>query len=426
MSRFNRFLEFMLSPLVILFMFVVGGAIGVYFPDAADSLAPYGDLFLNMLMMCVIPLMVAAIANSLAHVLRLHNAKRYFYRMAIVFLVTMFVVSIVSLLVAVFSGVGLDMPDDIKKSLGELVGAQHMVKLEQGNVFETFLLRMSPKNLGVAFAAGDHLSILAFSIYLGLALGLVTRRIGQTTLNFIQGFYHVMLRLISKIIYLLPYALVCIVASEVSKLGYTIFITLGKLVIVCYAGCIAMVIVQVGIVAYRTNIPYFKALASMKDSLVVAFVTSSSFPVIPLAIKAFHEGLRFNEDKANLFFPLGVTFNPQGTTFLIVLVSIYMMHLYKLAITVKVILTIILGSLLVSVAIGGLPFIAGLSMLAILFNPLGLPISVFIVIMVALSNVLDPIVTMANIAGNFMTVTLLPSDDDGYGELLFPHKNLYD
>ncbi len=231
--------------------------------------------------------------------------------------------------------------------------------------------------------------------------------------------------MITSIIYLLPYALVCIVASEVSKLGVNIFYSLGGLIITCYLCSLFAIVFQVLIISRRLNKGFFHVLGSIKESLIVAFVTSNSFAVIPIAIKSFRERLNFNENKTNLFFPLGVTFNPQGTAFLISLITIYMMQVYQLPITVSAVLIIVVGSLFVSVAIGGMPFVAGMSLLAIIFTPLNLPLPVFIVIMAALSNILDPIITAVNIGGNFMTVALLPRDSTDQTDILFPHKSLY-
>jgi Na+/H+-dicarboxylate symporter len=423
MKSVIRFLDWMLNPYIIIGFFVFGGLLGHFFPDFSYGLGPYGELFISLLMFCVLPLMVTAITSGLAHIIRNYHAKAYFLRMVVVFVVTILVFSLLGLLVALVTGLGKGLSTSVLTSLGQLVGDSTQSK--EGHVITQFLQSMTPSNLLYAFAHSINVSILCFSILFGVALGFMTRRTGQATLRFIEAIYHAMLRVITGIIYLLPYALVCITASEVSKLGYGVFYSMGSLILVCYISVLCILLIQIAVTAIRLRQGFFHVLGCLKESLLVAFVTSNSFAVIPLAIQSFRERLNFNENKTNLFFPLGVTFNPQGTAFLIGLVTVYMMHVYQLPITLSAVGVIITGALFASVAIGGLPFVAGMSLLAIVFKPLGLPLSVFVVIMAALSNILDPIITAANIGGNFMTVSLLPRDSSDQSDVLFPHKSLY-
>jgi proton glutamate symport protein len=423
MKGLIRFLDWMLNPYIIIGFFVVGGVMGHFLPDFSYGLAPYGELFISLLMLCVIPLMVTAITSGLAHIIRNYHAKAYFLRMVIVFVVTILICSTLGFLLALVTGLGKGLSESVLTSLGQLVGVS--LQSNNGHVINHFLESMTPANLLSAFSHSVNVSVLCFSILFGVALGFMTRRTGRSTLRFIEAIYHAMLRVITGIIYLLPYALLCITASEVSKLGMGVFYSMGSLILVCYLGAVCILLVQVLITAIRLRMTFFHVLGCLKESLIVAFVTSNSFAVIPLAIKSFGERLNFNENKTNLFFPLGVTFNPQGTAFLIGLVTIYMMHVYQLPVTFSAVLVIIVGSLFASIAIGGLPFVAGMSLLAIIFKPLGLPLSVFVVIMAALSNILDPIITATNIGGNFMTVSLLPRDSTDQTDVLFPHKSLY-
>lgn len=423
MKKLVQFLDWMLSPYMIIIMFVLGGFLGHYYPDFSYTLSPFGELFIDLLMMCVIPLMVTAITSSLAHIIRNHHAKAYFLRMVLAFIVTILVFGCFGLFLSLATGIGLNLSENVLSSLGQLVGGA--TQSGQGDAAINFIKALAPGNLMYAFSHMVNVSILVFSILFGLALGFMTRRSGQATLRFIESIYHAMLRVIGSIIYLLPYALVCIVASEVSKLGVSIFYSLGGLIAVCYLGAIFLMIAQVVIISWRLKKGFLHVLGCLKESLIVAFVTSNSFAVIPLAINAFTQRLNFSENKTNLFFPLGVTFNPQGTAFLIGLVTIYMMHVYSFPVSFSSVMIVAVGTLFVSVAIGGMPFVAGMSLLAIIFRPLGLPLSVFIVIMAALANILDPIVTVVNVCGNFMTVTLLPESSDEQEDVLFPHKNLY-
>lgn len=423
MKRVVAFLEWMLNPYIILLFFILGGLLGELYPDYSVQLAPFGDLFIDMLMMCVFPLMITAIASSLAHILRSHHVMSYFNRILCVFILSALIFALFGVVLASFGGLGDHLSDRTLNALGQIIqgGSADTPKTAPPELFQSF----APANLLKAFSAANNISIVSFAIIFGVALGYVTRRTGGGALKFIESIYHVMLKVITSIIYFLPYALLCIVASEVSALGVGVFYNLTRLIVFCYAGSILLVIVQLIITSFRLRLHFFFVLSAMKDALIVAFVTSNSFAVIPLAMKAFREKLNVDENKSNLFFPLGVTFNPQGTAFLIGLVSIYMMHLYGYSASLSDFLIIIFGSLLASLAIGGMPFVAGMSLLAIIFTPLDVPIQVFIVLMAALSNILDPIITVANISGNFMAVSLLPKDSGSIHPVLFPHKNLY-
>jgi len=75
----------LLNPWVVVVSMILGMFIGAYHKRFAVGLAPFGNMYVSLLKMCVLPILISAVAYSLGGLLRAHAAKTYLKRLLVVF-----------------------------------------------------------------------------------------------------------------------------------------------------------------------------------------------------------------------------------------------------------------------------------------------------------------------------------------------------
>jgi proton glutamate symport protein len=441
----ERGFELIRHPAVIVVAVAIGVAIGQLSPKLGLGLQPFGRLYLNLLVMCIIPLLFTAIISSLGQIVAEHGLGRRLLIIFVVFAVGLLTAASIGTLAGWVTGIGSELRQS--KALGNLLlatestsGGSQVVGGEGGDVeafaelfsgtgeragsdgaesvavvagdrgFLAYLRQLIPRNLARAIQEENYLGVLFFSILMGVALGYAPVEGRRSALNILETFFDALLRIINWIIYLLPLGLICIIAGEVGRGGLAFVPVLGKLILVCVATTmVAMVIFTFAIwLVVRRPIGY--VLRSLRAPIMVAFATASSMASIPAAMIALKRELGLDEDNVKLLLPLGVMINPMGSALFFSLSSIFAVQLHAQAPTiyeVDTLLMIVVGSALAGVAAMGLPATGALNMLALILGPLGVPPEVGIIALLAVTPIVDPLFTIVNVLGNCAATTVL-------------------
>ena len=86
---------------MILLFIIVALFIGIYFKETAKVLTPFGEMYLSLLKMCIIPIVASALAYSIGKLASSDEASRQLKRSILVILASLIAVAfIVSLLVS--------------------------------------------------------------------------------------------------------------------------------------------------------------------------------------------------------------------------------------------------------------------------------------------------------------------------------------
>ncbi len=426
---------------------VAGVAIGTYSKSTGTFLGPFGSLYLSLLLMCVIPIIGAAVVSSLGRLVANHKLGKNLVIIVLVFWVGMLMAAAIGTSVGWVTGVG----NDLRSSpvLGELLlemestsgegivgdgsGAardERYVELFEGTRSDpapatpgtdtlaeedqprllTYLDNLIPRNLIEAYLNDNYLAVLFFSILLGVAMGFVPAQTRDMALGVVEALFDSLLRIISWIIYLLPLGLLCIVAGQVAGGGLEFVSVFRKVILVALATTLTtMVLFALTIWRVRKVAP-LQVIKALREPLLVAFATSSSFASIPAAMVALKEGLGLRRENVNLFLPLGMTMNPIGSALFFSLSAIFVVQLHAApgdGLSLANFLLLILGSVLAGLAAMGLPGVSALWMLGLVLEPIGVPPEVGIVALLAVSPIIDPLFTMVNVFGNCTATTIL-------------------
>ncbi|MDX1502736.1 MAG: cation:dicarboxylase symporter family transporter, partial [Thermoanaerobaculia bacterium] len=395
--------ETLLRLLPIAGAVLVGGLVGSVSPATGEFLAPFGRLYLSLLLMCVIPILGAAVVSSLGRMIASHRLGKNLLVIALVFWVGMLLAAAIGTGVGWVAGVGRGL--EFSPAVGGLLyeaessdgfrqpgggdGAaepERYVELFEGSAAEEpaidpgagtepegprvliYLNQLIPGNLVEAYLEDNYLAVLFFAVLLGVALGFAPPETRGLALGVLEALFDSLLRIITWVIRLLPAGLVCIVAGQVAGGGLEFVSVFRKVILVSVLTTVTtMVLFTLTIWRVRGGTP-LSVLRGLREPLVVAFATSSSFASIPAAMVALKEKLGLVRENVNLFLPLGITMNPIGSALFFSLSSIFAVQLHggaELSLGAGKVAMLILGSVLAGVAAMGLPGVSALWMLSI-------------------------------------------------------------
>lgn len=428
---------------------VAGAAIGSLSETTGHLLAPFGALYLSLLLMCVIPIIGAAVVSSLGRLVANHKLGKNLVVIVLVFWVGMLLAAAIGTSVGWVSGVGSNLRSSpvLGKLLLEMESTdaaaaplaegpdrrgrsqERYVELFEGQVTPpvrpaatgaeetaeqprllTYLENLIPRNLVAAYLDDNYLAVLFFSILLGVAVGFVPAETRDLALGVVEALFDSLLRIISWIIFLLPVGLLCIVAGQVAGGGLSFVVVFRKVILVGLLTTVTTMALFTATICRVRRIGPLAVLRELREPLMVAFATSSSFASIPAAMVALKDGLGLKRENVNLFLPLGMTMNPIGSALFFSLSAIFVVQLHAgpdSQLTLANFLLLVFGSVLASLAAMGLPGVSALWMLGLILEPIGVPPEVGIVALLAVAPILDPLFTMVNVFGNCTATSIL-------------------
>ena len=351
-----------------------------------------GDLFLRLLKMITIPLIVTSLVVGVAGLGSTERIGSMFGKTLLYYLITsMLAIGTGILLVNLIRpGIGAELPGG-----GEAVFAGEARSLP--SVFLGLLNNMIPPNPIEALANGEFLSIITFSILVGLFIIKVGGESGSTMRSFFQAAFDVMMEMTLFIIRLAPIGVFAYILFATASQGLEVFKTFAFymltvfLALLIHAGVVLPLILY--FVARRSPWKYFQALS---PALMTAFSTASSNGTLPLTITCVEERAGISNRISSFVLPLGATINMDGTALYEAVAVLFIAQAYNgFVMPVEQQILVAVTALLASVGAAGIPS-AGLVMMAIVLQAVGLPLDAQGLI-IAVDRVLDMCRTAVNV-----------------------------
>jgi aerobic C4-dicarboxylate transport protein len=184
-----------------------------------------------------------------------------------------------------------------------------------------FLLNVIPGNVVDAFAKGDILQVLLFSVLFGFALHAIGGRYGALY-QWIERFSAVRFGIVKIIMRLAPLGAFGAMAFTVGKYGIGTLKQLGALMACFYATCLIFIFVVLGIVARLHGFSVVRFVRYIKEELFIVLGTSSSESVLPRMITKL-EALGVQKSVVGLVIPTGYSFNLDGTSIYLTMAAVF-------------------------------------------------------------------------------------------------------
>ena len=189
----------------------------------------------------------------------------------------------------------------------------------QGTV--DFLLNVIPTSVVDAFAKGEILQVLLFSVLFGFALHSFGGR-GTLVFDFIERFSHVLFNIVGIIMKVAPIGAFGAMAFTIGKYGVGSLASLGLLMATFYLTCLVFVFGVLGLIARVHGFGIWKFVKYIKEELLIVLGTSSSESVLPRMMEKL-EALGARKSVVGLVIPTGYSFNLDGTSIYLTMAAVF-------------------------------------------------------------------------------------------------------
>jgi aerobic C4-dicarboxylate transport protein len=275
-----------------------------------------GKGFVNLIKMVIAPIIFCTIVSGIAH---LESAAKV-GRVGIKALVYFEVVSTVALALGLLVGNVLRPGEGFSGKADPSAVAKYLEPAAQRTPVE-FVLGVIPDSVIGAFAKGDILQVLLFSILFGFALMALGER-GSALRGVIDEAGHAMFGVIAIVMKAAPIGAFGAMGYTVGKYGSQSLMSLAWLVGSFYLTSILFVVVALGVVARIVGFDILRFLAYIRDELLIVLGTSSSESALPQLMEKL-ERLGCSKSVVGLVVPTGYSFNLDGTNIYMTLTSLF-------------------------------------------------------------------------------------------------------
>jgi aerobic C4-dicarboxylate transport protein len=381
--------------LQVLVAVVVGVALGHWFPAEAQALKPLGDGFIKLVKMLIGPIIFCTVVTGLAGAGDLRSAGRVGVKSLIYFEVLTSFSLVLGLIVAhtLQPGAGFNV-DPATLDTHEI--AAYVSESHAHGVVD-FLLGIIPANPVDAFARGDILQILFFSILFGVALAQSGEK-AKAFVALVDQFSQILFRIIGFIMFLAPLGAMGAMAFTVGKYGTQSLGELAKLMGCFYLTCALFVFGVLGAVCRLIGVRITRLLFYIREELAIVLGTSSSESALPLLMSRL-EALGCSKSVVGLVVPAGYSFNLDGTSIYLTLAALFIAQATGVHLSWAQELTILAVLLVSSKGAAGVTGSGFITLAATLSAVPGIPVA-GIVLILGVDRFMSEARAITNLIGN--------------------------
>ena len=327
----------------VLTAIVLGALLGHFYPETGADMKPLGDGFIKLIKMIIAPIIFCTVVTGIAGMEDMKKVGRVGAKALIYFEIVSTLALAIGLVVVNLIRPGAGMNADVSKLDTRALGT-FTEKAQSHNTVD-FLMNIIPNTVVDAFAKGDILQVLFFSVLFGFALSMLGQR-GKVAFNLIDEVAHVLFGVVGVIMKVAPIGAFGAMAFTIGKFGLGSLSKLGMLMASFYLTCLLFIFFVLGTIARLCGFSILKFLKYIKEELLIVLGTSSSESVLP-RMMAKLENLGCSKSVVGLVIPTGYSFNLDGTSIYLTMAALFVAQATNTRLTFIQTLTI-LGVLLLS------------------------------------------------------------------------------
>jgi aerobic C4-dicarboxylate transport protein len=327
----------------VLTAIAVGVLLGHFYPETGVDMKPLGDGFIKLIKMIIAPIIFCTVVTGIAGMEDMKKVGRVGVKALLYFEIVSTLALAIGLLVVSVIQPGAGMNADVSKL--DTRALENFTAKAQSHGTVDFLINIIPNTVVEAFAKGDILQVLFFSILFGFALSMLGPR-GKVVFNLIDEVAHVLFGVVGIIMKAAPIGAFGAMAFTIGKFGLGSLSKLGMLMGSFYLTCLLFIFIVLGAIANLCGFSIFKFIKYIKEELLIVLGTSSSESVLP-RMMAKLENLGCSKSVVGLVIPTGYSFNLDGTSIYLTMAAVFVAQATNTRLTLVQTLTI-LGVLLLS------------------------------------------------------------------------------
>jgi aerobic C4-dicarboxylate transport protein len=327
----------------VLTAITIGALLGHFYPALAVEMKPLGEIFIKLIKMVIGPIVFLTIVTGISSIGCMKKVGRVGGKALLYFeIVTTFALGIGLLVVnLVKPGQGLNI-EQVGAKAGDV--AKYATQAKEHTTVD-FLMGVVPDNVVNAFAKGELLQILFFSILFGAALAAMGDK-GKGVEALLEKFSHAMFGVIGMVMKVAPIGAFGAMSFTIGKYGIGSLTSLGQVMAAVYLTMALFVFGVLGSIARLYGFSLWRFLKYIREELLIVLGTSSSESVLPRMMDKLQK-FGCSKPVVGLVIPTGYSFNLDGTSIYLSMAAIFIAQAYGIDLSIWQQLTI-MGVLMVT------------------------------------------------------------------------------
>jgi Na+/H+-dicarboxylate symporter len=370
---------------------------------------PFGQIFLNLLFMLVVPLMFSALVLGVGELGDIASLGRLGWKtLMYTAVVTGIAVSIGLVMVNLIQpGQHLD-PALVTRAMAEYATkASDIASSGEKLDFMSLLINIVPHNV-IAAAADDKqkLGIVFFALMFGIGLVMTPTPATAAFKHALQGLFEICMRLIGMIIKLAPYAVACFMFTLCATLGWDVIMGLSYFVVTVVAAlAIHMFVVLPLWVRFMGGMSPRAFFRGSQEAILTAFATASSSATLPVTLRVAEDNLRLPRKVSRFVLTVGASANHHGTALFEGVTVLFLAQVSGLELSITEQLMVLGLCILGGIGTAGIPS-GSLPVIAMICSIIGLQPE-GIAIILGVNTFLDMCRTSLNVTGDLATAVVV-------------------
>jgi Na+/H+-dicarboxylate symporter len=395
----------------ILIGLMLGVILGLVFKDKILWIQPFGDLFVRLLKMIMMPIIISTLIVGASSVSPA-NLGKVGIRIIVLYLITS----------ALAVAIGLAMGALFQPSAELANVADAAARAATAPKLSDTLLNIVPTSILHALVNEVVLAVIFAALVIGIAISYLRisgnerkEKAAAVLYNFFDGVAEVMMLVIKGIMQYAPIGVLSLVSVVFATNGPKVVGSLGIVTAACFLGyAIHIIVVYFGMVKFYAKLPIKRYFRDAKEPFITAFVTRSSNGTLPVTMEAA-ENLGVHKDIYSFSLPLGATINMDGTAiYQGVCATFIALSVWGHGFSIDQMGIIVVTATLASIGTAGVPG-AGAIMLLLVLDSVGLPVTAGSVVagayamILGIDALLDMGRTALNVTGDLSCTTTVAS-----------------
>ncbi len=370
---------------------------------------PFGQIFLNLLFMLVVPLMFSALVLGVAELGDIASLGRLGWRTLLYTAVVTGIAVGIGLLMVNLIQPGAHMsPELVQQAMAQYSTRASEIATSGAQLnFMDLLVNIVPHNV-IAAAADDKqkLGVVFFALMFGIGMVLTQTPATQAFKQALQGLFEICMKLIGLVIRLAPYAVASFTFILCANLGLDVIWGLGWFVAtVLLALALHMFVVLPLWVRYMGGMPVRTFFRGIQEAMLTAFATASSTATLPVTLRVAEENLKLPRKTSRFVLTVGASANHHGTALFEGITILFLAQVSGLELALTQQLLVLVLCILGGIGTAGIPS-GSLPVIAMICGVIGLD-PAGIAIILGVNTFLDMCRTSLNVTGDLATAVVV-------------------
>ena len=406
----KKFLSNYKTTIILLVAIIVGAILGLVLKEKATILQPLGDLYINVLLTIIVPLIFLTITTSISKMKSPKRLGKIMITIIAVFIITSIIAVLIGFLSTYF--IKLVKPEDgetIRQSLQETSEEE---ETEELNIAERTVQLLTVNDFQKLFTKENIIALLVASIICGIAINKTGEK-AEPVRKFLESANEVMQNIVKITMYYAPIGLGCYFAALIGTFGASIAVGYLKTFIIYTIVAFAFYFIMYTLYAFIAG-----GKKGVKDywrnvvpSTITALATCSSAASIPVNIEGSKK-VGVPADIAETTIPLGTSFHKDGSIIGSVFKIMFLVCLFGTNVAGGGALSIIGIALLATLLITGVPVGGGTISETLIITMLGYPLAA-LPLLTIVATIIDAPATMLNVVGDMASSMMVTRIVDG-------------